>query len=264
VSPHYIWGYSMGQGNARIFNIISIIFLVLSILVIILVVSRLAGPAVTPQEVGAIPTVFVPPTPTASNTSPPTLPPTFTPTPTNTLTPTDSPTPTPTITTSPTITETLRATDTPSITPTPAETDTPPPTETPSGPSPTPEPTLSPFLFDLREGEVILTTNFANTAGCAWQGIGGQVFDQTGAAFNGLRVHIFGGEIDRRIDSGSNTLYGAGGWEMPVDNKINSNTYYVELESQGGTVVSPRITVTFPADCARNLALVNFIQVRDR
>lgn len=254
----------MGRGNARIFNIISLIFLILTIVVIVLVVSRLVGPAIAPQAAAAVPTVFVPPTPTATNTSPPTLPPTFTPTGTNTLTPTATSTTTPTITTSPTITETLSATDTPSATPTSQFTDTPVFTDTPSGPSPTPEPTLSPFLFDLREGNVILTSNFANTAGCAWQGIGGQVLDQAGAGFPGLRVHIFGADIDRKVDTGSNTLYGPGGWEMPVDNKINANTYYVELESQGGTVVSPRITVTFPSACENNLALVNFVQVRDR
>ncbi len=38
----------------------------------------------------------------------------------------------------------------------------------------------------------------------------------------------------------------------------------IELESQGGTVISPRVTVTFPSDCTKNLALVNFIQVRER
>jgi hypothetical protein len=254
----------MGQGNARIFNFISLIFLALTIIVIIAVALRVAGPAVTPQTVGELPTPFILPTLTPSNTAPPTLPPTFTSTPTNTQTPTDTLSPTPTITTSATITETPRATDTPSLTPTPSISPSPTPTETPTGPTPTLAPTVSPFLFDLREGQIIFTTNFANSAGCAWQGIGGQVLDQAGAAFNGLRLHIFGGEIDRRVDSGSNSLYGPGGWEQPIDNKINPNTYYVELESQAGTVISPRITVTFPSDCTKNLALVNFVQVRER
>ncbi len=254
----------MGRGNARTFNIISIIFLLLSIVVIIIVVSRLVGPPATAQDVGSLPTPMELPSVTPSFTPLPTLPATFTPTPTNTLTPTDTLSPTPSVTTSPTITDTPAATSTPSLTPTPANSDTPVPTETPTGPTPTLEPSLSPFLFDLREGNVIFTSNFANTAGCAWQGIGGQVFDLGGAPMDGLRLHVFGGDIDRRVDSGSNSLYGAAGWEMPVDNKITANTYYVELESQGGTVISPRITVTFPSDCTKNLALVNFVQVRDR
>jgi hypothetical protein len=254
----------MGQGNARIFNIISIVFLLLSIVVIILVVTKLLGPGATPQSVGQLPTPFVLPTETATNTLVPTQVPTFTLTPTDTLTPTETETPTPTITTSATITDTAAPTDTPSATPTPSVSPTPSPTETPTGPTPTLENTLSPFLFDLREGQIILTSNFANSAACAWQGIGGQVFDLSGAPMNGLRLHVFGGDIDRRVDSGSNSLYGAAGWEQPVDSKINGNTYYVELESQGGTVISPRVTVTFPSDCTKNLALVNFIQVRER
>jgi len=257
-------GNDMGRSNARIFNIISLVFLLLSIVVIILVAVRLAGPAVTPQTVGDLPTPFTLPTQTPTNTLPPTQPPTFTLTATNSMTPTNTETPTLTITTSATITDTPAATDTPSMTPTPSVSPTLEPTATPTGPTATLAPTLSPFLFDLREGRIILTSNFANSAGCAWQGIGGQVFDLAGAPMNGLRLHVFGADIDRRVDSGSNSLYGAAGWEQPVDNKINANTYYVELESQGGTVISPQVTVTFPSDCSQNLALVNFIQVRER
>ncbi|MBC6937376.1 MAG: hypothetical protein DWB42_16275 [Chloroflexi bacterium] len=112
---------------------------------------------------------------------------------------------------------------------------------------------------------MIYTQNFANSAGCAWQGIGGQVIDINNVALNGLQVHIFGPAIgDRFVTSGSNSLYGAGGWEQPVDNKINGNTYYVELLSAGGTPISPRIEVAFPLDCTKNVALVNFIQIRER
>lgn len=254
----------MGRSNARVFNIISLVFLVLSLIVIILVVMRLLGPSVVPQAVGDLPTPFILPTETATNTSIPTQPPTFTLTPTSTETAVDTATPTPTVTLSPTITTTAAPTDTPSMTPTPENSSTPVPTATPTGPTPTLAPTLSPFLFDLREGNVILTSNFANSAACAWQGIGGQVFDLAGNPMNDLQLHVYGGDIDRRVASGSNSLYGAAGWEQPVDNKINANTYYVELESQGGTIISPRVPVQFPSDCTKNLALVNFIQVRER
>lgn len=249
----------------RIYNIISLIFLALSVVVIIFVVVQLLGPGPAPEAVGALPTAYVLPTLTPSNTPTNTPPATVTETPTNTLTPTQTETPTLTISPSPTITETLGPTDTPSATPTPSISPTASPTETPTGPTATLEPTLSPFLFDLREEQVIFTTNFANTAGCAWQGIGGQVFDLAGAPLTGLVIHIFGPNgLDRTVQSGSNSLYGVAGWEFPVDNKINANTYTVELMSAGGTIVSRQITVTFPNDCARNLALVNFIQVRER
>ncbi|MBZ0280232.1 MAG: hypothetical protein K8L97_05795 [Anaerolineae bacterium] len=253
------------MANTRIYNVISLIFVILSVLVIVFVVLQLLSPAPQSQAVVDLPTAYVLPTLTPSNTPTSTPPPTITETPTNTLTPTETETPTVTISPSPTITETLGPTDTPSATPTPSISPTPTPTETPTGPTPTLEPTLSPFLFDLREEQVIFTTNFANTAGCAWQGIGGQVFDLAGAPITGLIIHIFGpNALDRTVQSGSNSLYGVAGWEFPVDNKINANTYYVELMSAGGTVVSRQIPVVFPNDCARNLALVNFIQVRER
>ncbi len=253
----------MGQGSARTFNIISLIFLILTILAVVFIVSRLMAPPPTPSTVAVqVPTQIVLPSLTPSNTPSRTLPPTFTFTPTNTLTPTSTFTPSPTITASPTITETAGPTDTPSNTPTPSISPTPEPSATPTGPTPTREPTLSPFLYMLRQDQVIFTQNFANTAGCAWQGIGGQVFDINSQGVNGLQIHVFGSDIDRFVISGSNSLYGIGGWEVPVDNKINSQTYYVELLSAAGTVISPRIQVIFPSDCARNLALVNFIQSR--
>lgn len=254
----------MGQGSSRIYNLISLIFLVLTIVVIVLVVMRFLGPpAATPLAVADAPTAFVLPSLTPSNTPTITQPPTFTLTPTDTLTPTETQPPTATIAPSATITDTPGPTDTPSMTPTPSISPTPTPTETPTGPTDTPQPTLSPFLYDLRDQQVIFTQNFANTAGCAWQGLGGQVFDINDTAVNGMQIHVFGPNVgDRFVTSGSNSLYGAGGWEQPVDNKINGGTYYVELLSPAGTAISPRIQVTFPTDCAQNLALVNFVQVR--
>lgn len=253
------------MANARIYNVISLVFVVLTVLMIVFVVVKLLGPAPTPRAVADLPTAVLLPSLTPTNTPSRTPFPTETSTPTNTLTPTTTETATETVPPSPTITETAGPTDTPSMTPTPSISPTPFPTETPTGPTDTPEPTLSPFLFNLREEQVIFTQNFTNQAGCAWQGIGGQVFDLSGAPLSDLVIHIFGvNALDRTVTSGSNSLYGAGGWEFPVDNKISSDTYYVELMSGAGTVISPRITITFPNDCLRNLALVNFIQVRER
>jgi hypothetical protein len=254
----------MGQGSSRIYNLISLIFLVLTIVVIVLVIMRMFGPPVTsPASEAAVPTAIILPSLTPSNTPTNTLPPTFTLTPTETSTPTETLPPTATIAPSSTITDTPGPTDTPTVTPTPSTSPTPSPTATPTGPTNTAVPTLSPFLYGLRDPEVIYTQNFANTAGCAWQGLGGQVFDINNNAVNGMQIHIFGPNVgDRFVISGSNSLYGAGGWEQPVDNKINGNTYYIELLSPAGTPISERIEVTFPTDCTKNLALVNFIQVR--
>lgn len=247
------------MGRTGIYNIISLIFLVLSLLVVVFVILRMGTPPIEPESsVVAVPTSVVLPSQTPTNTPTLTPRPTETLTPTNTLIPTITESPTPTTTVSPTITETLAPTGTPTITPTASIT----PTETPSGPTNTAEPTLSPFLYDLRNGQVIFTQNFANTAGCAWQGLGGQVFDINGLPLNGLRIHVFNNQFDQFVDSGSNSLYGAGGWEVPVGSVISANIYFVELLSPGGTVISPRVQVGFPSDCVKNLALVNFEQKR--
>jgi len=238
----------------------------MTILTIVFVITKLAGPPAERQITeAALPTPFVLPTLTPSPIPTTGLPPTFTLTPTDTLTPTITLTPSPvppTAAPSSTITDTPSFTATPAPTETPAISPTPIPTETPTGPTPTLAPTQNPYLYELRQGQVIFTQNFANTAGCAWEGLGGQVFNNEGTPLNGLKIHAFGTNFDRTVDSGSNSLYGPGGWEVPVDNKINAQTYYVELLSPGGTVVSARIQVTFPSDCARNVALVNFIQTR--
>jgi hypothetical protein len=254
----------MGSGSARIFNIISLVFVLLTVAALIFVVARLASPPVNSGVVIQVPTAIVLPSITPSFTPSVTLPPTFTPTGTETPTPTASVPPTASQAPSATITETAGPTDTPSITPTPSVSPTFTPSASPTGPTPTSPPTLNPFLFDLRDSQVIYTQNFAApAAGCLWQGVGGTVAGFDGNPLAGFRVHVFGPQVDQTVESGSNTLYGQGsGWEVPVGNQINAQTYFVELQSPQGTIVSPRIQVTFPSDCARNLALVNFYQTR--
>lgn len=328
----------MGQAARSIYNLITILFLLLSCGVVAFVGFRLSQPPapaaqpsiVLPTEV-QLPTV----TPTDTPTSSPTV--TFTPFPTETPLPTETPTPTETFlpsqpTNTPTETppsafETLQAlqtqivltnsalsqaeavalaiaadastktavalipTNTPTETPlvpptatfTPSPTITPtqfieptaqttPTSELPAGPTPTltlgptlpplvSGPTESPFPFAARD-QVVFTQNFANTAGCNWQGIGGQVFDLNGQPLVNIRVHVFGSGVDLFAVSGSNTLYGVSGWEIQLTNGITTNSYVVELQSAQGTIISPQIAITFPADCARNLAVTNFVQTR--
>ena len=252
--------------RSTIFNFISIVFVVLSVGWIIFVVTRLVGPPVTDPRIAnfVLPPTQDLPTLTPTNTPLPTNTPTDTLTPTITLSPTETPTITPTLAPSVTITDTPMATLTPSETPTPLATFTSQPTATPTGPTPTVEPPPSPYPFRLREENIILTQNFANAAGCAWQGFGGQVFGLDGNPLPGLQVHVFGSDTatDFFVQAGSNTLYGPAGWEQPVDTVINTRTYFVQLLSAQGTVVSDPIQVSFPGDCTQNLALVNFVQTR--
>lgn len=286
----------MGQGSARIFNIISLIFLILTILVIIFVIVRMVQPApavVVAQAV--LPTAAFLPTVTATFTPSPTPEPTETLTPT--ATETASPIPSGTAPPLPTVTASLTNTPEPSATLTLTPSETPiasatlaPPTATPSLtitptlpntatplPSATPPPTAttgftppptvgdvpSPYPFALRESQPIFNANFANTAGCGWQGIGGQVLGIDGTPLLGVTVHVTGPGVDARVTSGSNTIYGVSGWEVPVGTTLLGNSYRVELLSPGETIISPTVVVTFTLnDCGRNLALVNFQQTR--
>lgn len=252
----------MGRGSSLVFNIVTLVFVVLSVIWIAWVAMRLAGPPVAVQEVGVLPEVIVLPSLTPTETLPPTETPTNTHTPTITLTPTDVPTETPIPSVTPTITETPGPTSTPTETPTPEATVTPIPTETPSGPTATFTATTSPFPFALRDDTVQFAPNSINSAGCAWQGIVGQVFDINGNPLDGVQVHIFGGDLDRYVVSGSSTQVGPSGFEQPTGNVISHGMYFVELLSAGGTVISPRVEVRFPNDCNGNMAIIRFIQTR--
>lgn len=276
----------MGQGNARFYNVISLIFLILSLLWGGFVILRMvAPPPERPQEVIVLPTGIVLPTVTITPTPTETFTPTLTSTPSPTFTPTEThtPTPEPSATEPPTSTFTLTpvpsntlipsttpsATLEPSVTPSATSTllstlppsDTPPPEPTIAITQQNLGPTLSPFPFSLREQPTV-TRNFANAAGCLWQGFGGQVFDMNEQPLSGVRIHVYGQGIDAYSTSGSNTLYGLSGWEIPVSAQVNLNTFVVELQSQQGTVISDQITIQFTANCDQNLALINFKQSR--
>ena len=264
----------MGQGTNRVYNIISILAWLGTFAAIAAFVVILTGPEPESEDLTAmLPTAFVLPSPTPitptltftpSNTP---LPPTFTPTFTATNTPEPSDTPTPTITASATITDTPAPTLTPSLTFTPSVSPTLTPSHTPTGPTQTFTPTISPFPFTQREATTFIG-NAANTAGCAWQGIGGQVIGLDGLEFVGdLQVRLFdaSGQINVVRPIGSNSFYGqVSGFEVSTGrNQIDNGLYFVQLETRLNTVVAPRIEVRFTGDCAANVALVNFIQQRD-
>lgn len=211
-----------------------------------------------------LPTLFVPPT--ATHTLTPTSTPTMRP-----VTPTPSVTPSITIepsqTPTPTATLTVTRTPSPTITNTAAFTDTPPATNTPTrtpGPTQTPIPT---FLFGLLE-PVRYETNFANTLGCAWQGIGGQVFDLQGDEWTEtalqVRISTQDNSFARTVTIGTNSNYGArSGYEIQVDEQINDTLYFVTLLSPRGTALSDIVQVRFPAACDQNVAIINWAQQRE-
>jgi hypothetical protein len=247
--------------RAAVFNFISLVFLLLTIITMVLVGAVLfAAPPEAP--VAALPTVVpdsIFPTLTPSNTHTatftPTLPPTFT------STPSFTPSITPSITPSFTFTASL----TPSITPTASNTFTASPTATATGPTETPPPSLSPFLFGVPNG-VAYNAN-GNSLQCAWQSVAGQVIDLAGAEVppGRYQIRVFGGVgFERVVTPGSNSLFGlVSGWEVQTDNVVNNNTYFARLETVNGTEISESIQITFASDCTRNVAVLTFRQLRE-
>jgi hypothetical protein len=228
---------------------IAIIFVAVLALITVGVAALLSPPPLPPEVtplptfVGELPTVTPTNTATSTPTSTATLPPTFTPRPSATATPTVSAT----------------ATPPPSVTPL-LPSQTPSPTWTPK-PTSTPTETPIPFPF-IAQGEPVFSANTANSLGCAWQGIGGQVFNAAGElpadAAVGLYARVISDQLDRRTRLGSNSLYGQNtGWEMALGSRSAEMLVYVRLETEDGRPQSPDVLVRFTGDCTANLARVN-------
>lgn len=251
-------------GNS-LFNIFSVMLVVLSGVTLLCVAGVFAAPDLVPaqlrpptQVVVLLLTPPVPPTPT--NTSGiSTLPPEWTATPTPTISDTPTESQTPTLT--PTETERPTATPTPTITPTPSRT----PTLTPTGPTPTPTSTRSAFQFTLQNGNPTYFPNFANTAGCNWMGIAGQVFDLKGNPMQNLIVHLEGGGVTIEgftADPRFTGAYGPGAYELAFSNQVKDTTdvYRLQLRTATGQPLSDVYLIRTFADCKKNLILVNFVQ----
>lgn len=205
-------------------------------------------------------------TPSHTPTFTPSHTPTFTPTHTDTATATTTGTPTTTFTPSMTFTASatptntlVPPTNTPTKTPTPTASATFTPTITPTGPPPTP---TSQFAFMVQPSSIILRENFANEAGCNWQGIGGQITTPQNEPLLGVEVRVSGPLIGTvGVLSGTNSFYGPAGWEVVVGDAPNNFPYQVSLWANG-VQVSPIVEITFPNSCQANLATVNFIRTR--
>ncbi|MFN2187295.1 MAG: hypothetical protein ACK2T3_00865, partial [Candidatus Promineifilaceae bacterium] len=208
-------GASSGGAGTSLVNILTIMFAVGIFVIIIVAAYLILVPNDFMDSIFGAEATEPPPTLVAQAIPP-------TPRPTNT--PTDMPVDTPTkpkpVELPPTLTpvnqpdvataaplNTVRPTLTPSATPTlppptPTRTPTPTPTYTPTpGPSPTATSTRSafPFTKDLVSPQYL--QNFANSAGCNWLGLAGEVYDIDGnpVAPGSYRVHVWDSGVDSRV-----------------------------------------------------------------
>jgi hypothetical protein len=160
------------------------------------------------------------------------------------------------------------ATWTPTPTFTVAPTDTVVPTETP-----TPVPSSTPIPqppFALQPGNPVRLPNIANDDGCAWMGIGGQVFNLENQPITNLGVHAEGtleGEtISLDSVSGSAPDIGPSGYVFNLAGEpvASEETIWVQLNDGTGKPLSEQIFITTSTDCNENFVMVNFRQVREQ
>lgn len=140
-----------------------------------------------------------------------------------------------------------------------------------SEPTPTPTPTEpdSAYAFTIvGQPELIDSTNYHPELGCNFLGIAGQVFDLRGSPVLGIRVQVNGWLGDEYIllygMSGLAQAYGIGGYELKLAETpaASRGDLFIRLLDQQGIPLSDRIYFDTEADCARNLVIVQFQQVR--
>jgi hypothetical protein len=120
--------------------------------------------------------------------------------------------------------------------------------------------TLAVFPFTL-QGEVVTYVRNATEDACAWQSIAGQVFDLNGEPIIQLPIQVTGDKgFDDLVFSGSETRFGASGYEVFLSDTPVEAEYIVQLFSTTGMPLSERVVVRTLESCDRNVAIANFVQ----
>lgn len=129
---------------------------------------------------------------------------------------------------------------------------------------PTRFPTLTPspasaggvFPFELAGGQVM----FQDYPGCEWFGVAGDVSDMEGEPLTGVRVRVWGEDVDEVTLSGTSPDFGASGWEVRLGDAPAVGQYQVQLLAPDDEPLSPAITFESLAACDADLILVQFLQ----
>jgi hypothetical protein len=104
--------------------------------------------------------------------------------------------------------------------------------------------------------------NYANSEGCNWLGIAGEVFDLAGnpVSLNTYQVHIWDGGVDERVPVGGALAYGPSGFERFLFDSPRVQDHNIQLETVSGTAVSQVYRVQTRASCNQNLLYFVFVQ----
>ncbi|MBN2471747.1 MAG: SH3 domain-containing protein [Anaerolineae bacterium] len=126
--------------------------------------------------------------------------------------------------------------------------------------TPTPVPTATPSFGFSATGSITRSTVHP---GCTWFGIAGQVLNADGGPRPATLVHIYGPGLDMRVLSGSDTRYGAAGFEVPVRvDAAQLNTWRARIEDGYGNPLSPEVPIVFADGCEMNVAMLTFTAYR--
>jgi hypothetical protein len=121
------------------------------------------------------------------------------------------------------------------------------------------------YPFEVQPTGVLAIQGFF---GCQWIGVAGQVFNQAEAPIQNLILLLEGfwdgNAVSSEALSGSAAQYGPAGYEFvlgtqPLD---STQTLWIQVRDASRKEISARIYLNTYNDCARNLILVNFLQVR--
>jgi hypothetical protein len=158
----------------------------------------------------------------------------------------------------------------PTITDTPGPTPTPILTNTPVGGPPAPTITAGGMSFVIQQGSPQAIQNiYSPEAGCNFLGVGGQALDLSNAEVVGLIVQLSGtleGKIyETKLSmTGTASKLGRGGFFFQIaDHPITSNsTLWIQLLDQQGLPLSDKVYFNTFDDCAKNLIIIYFKQVK--
>jgi hypothetical protein len=124
-------------------------------------------------------------------------------------------------------------------------------------------PTADSRPFILREEAQLIPHPEAD---CNWQGIAGMVFDLQNAPTGDSIYQV------RLLSTGEDVVVGVGdnqglgdsyNWAVRVSSNPNSDVYFLRLETLAGAALSPMARVIFTNSCNENLAIVNFVQIKN-
>jgi hypothetical protein len=124
--------------------------------------------------------------------------------------------------------------------------------------------------FVLHSGDPVAISNVGHTElGCEWTGVGGRVFDLSGAPITqGVFIQLGGTFDGKPVEMlgmvGMVNYYGAGSYEFVLgDEPMDSEQLlWVQLIDQANLPLSDQIYFDTYANCDKNLILINFNQVR--